>query len=110
MKSGSDLARAPREQLEHDPSSPSRQIPTRTRSNSSGALERLAAAPRELGLYVGALAAAYGPTARISEQRVDVAEVLDIAAEAASVRNGWKVVLARCAPVKRQRPAVQTTT
>lgn len=52
------------------------------------------------------LAAEYGRTARISEERVDVAEVSDIVAEAAAVRNGWKVILARCAPVKRPRPAV----
>lgn len=45
-----------------------------------------------------ALSEEYGRTARISEERADVAEVASIVREAAAVRNGWKVILARCAP------------
>lgn len=44
------------------------------------------------------LAAEYGSRRRISEERVDPAEVASIITEAASARNGWKVILARCAP------------
>lgn len=51
-----------------------------------------------------ALAAEYGETAeRISEERVDPGEVAGIVAEAANVRNGWKVILGRCATVRRRR-------
>lgn len=39
---------------------------------------------------------------RLSEDRVDVAEYLDILREAAAARNGWKRILARCSP---SRPA-----
>jgi hypothetical protein len=42
----------------------------------------------------GALVADYGSTVRISEERVDPAEVASIVAEAAATRNGWKVVTA----------------
>jgi hypothetical protein len=55
------------------------------------------------------LAAAYGSKVRISEERVDPAEVASIVAEAAAVRNGWKVILARCAPVRRLKSALQET-
>ena len=47
-----------------------------------------------------ALAEEYGGTVRISEERVDAAEVANIVREAAAVRNGWKVILARCAPMR----------
>jgi hypothetical protein len=47
-----------------------------------------------------ALAREYGRDGRISEARVDPAEVADILHEAAPRRNGWKVILARCAPPK----------
>lgn len=50
-----------------------------------------------------ALADEYGRTDRISEERVDPAEVAGIVAEAAGARNGWKVILARCAPERRPR-------
>ena len=40
---------------------------------------------------------------RISEERVDPAEVAGIVAEAAAARNGWKVILARCAPTSRPK-------
>ncbi|WP_223643755.1 hypothetical protein [Corallococcus sp. EGB] len=54
-----------------------------------------------------ALAAEYGSKRRISEERVDPAEVASIIAEAASVRNGWKAILARCAPTRKPRSALQ---
>lgn len=54
-----------------------------------------------------ALAADYGSRVRISEERVDPAEVASIVAEAASARNGWKVILARCAPTTKPRSALQ---
>jgi hypothetical protein len=46
------------------------------------------------------LAAEYATKVRISEERVDVAEVSDILAAAASARNGWRVIAQRCAPRK----------
>jgi len=49
------------------------------------------------------LAAEYATKVRISEERVDAAEVGDILAAAASARNGWKTILERCAPEKRRR-------
>lgn len=45
-----------------------------------------------------ALAREYGREGHISEARVDPGEVADILREAAPRRNGWKVILARCAP------------
>jgi hypothetical protein len=54
-----------------------------------------------------ALAADYGSTVRISEERVDPAEVAGIVAEAAAARNGWKAILARCAPTSRPKSALQ---
>lgn len=54
-----------------------------------------------------ALAAEYGTERRISEERVDPAEVAGIVAEAAAARNGWKVILARCAPTSRPKSALQ---
>jgi hypothetical protein len=45
-----------------------------------------------------ALAREYGCDGCISEARVDPARVADILYEAALRRNGWKVILARCAP------------
>ena len=53
------------------------------------------------------LAADYGRTVRISEERVDLAEIAGIVAEAAAARNGWKVILARCAPTSRPKSALQ---
>lgn len=38
-----------------------------------------------------------------NEPRMDVDEVVDIVREAASARNGWKRILARCSPPKRTR-------
>jgi len=48
-----------------------------------------------------ALAEEYGCAAHISDERADVAEVAGIVREAAAARNGWKVILARCAPARR---------
>jgi len=54
-----------------------------------------------------ALAVEYGSNRRISEERVDPTEVASIVAEAVSVQNGWKVILARCAPTTNPRSAKQ---
>jgi hypothetical protein len=54
-----------------------------------------------------ALAEEYGRTVRISEERVDAAEVASIVQAAAAARNGWKVILSRCAPTSRPRTALQ---
>ncbi len=54
-----------------------------------------------------ALATDYGAEVRISAERVDPAEVASIVAEAASARNGWKVILARCAPTTKPRSIAQ---
>lgn len=53
-----------------------------------------------------ALAEEYGRVVRISEERVDAFEVATIVRAAAAARNGWKVILARCAP--RHRPTVKS--
>ncbi len=45
-----------------------------------------------------ALAEQFAHTASISDDRVDAAEVADIVRAAVEVRNGWKLILARCAP------------
>lgn len=39
--------------------------------------------------------------------RVDPTEVASIVAEVVSVQNGWKVILARCAPTTKPRSAKQ---
>jgi hypothetical protein len=44
------------------------------------------------------LADEYGATTRIAEERVNPTEVADVVREAAAARNGWKVILKRCAP------------
>lgn len=56
-----------------------------------------------------ALARAYGRDGRIAEARVDPAEVADILREACPRRNGWKVILARCAPVARSPARAERT-
>lgn len=53
-----------------------------------------------------ALAEEYVRTVRISDERVDAAEVASLVAEAAAARNGWKVILAWCAPRSRRRSAL----
>ncbi|HWZ50709.1 MAG TPA: hypothetical protein VNW54_04515 [Granulicella sp.] len=47
------------------------------------------------------LAEEYSRGVRISEERVDAAEVASIVRAAAAAPNGWKVILARCAPTCR---------
>lgn len=54
-----------------------------------------------------ALAGEFARVVRIADERVDPAEVASIVAEAAGARNGWKVILARCAPASRPRTALQ---
>ena len=53
------------------------------------------------------LAEEYGRAIRISEECVDAAEVASIVQAAAAARNGWKVILLRCAPIERTRTALQ---
>ena len=48
-----------------------------------------------------ALAEQYARTTRISDERVDAAEVAGIIQAAAEARNGWKLILERCAPNRR---------
>jgi hypothetical protein len=48
-----------------------------------------------------ALAEEYGRAVRISGERVDAGEVASIVRAAAAAPNGWKVILARCAPTRR---------
>jgi hypothetical protein len=38
-----------------------------------------------------------------SDEAIDLAEYVDILREASSARNGWKRILARCAPTRRRR-------
>jgi hypothetical protein len=54
-----------------------------------------------------ALAAQYGSSVRISDGRVDSAEIAGIVADAAAARSGWKVILARCAPARRPRSVLR---
>ena len=53
------------------------------------------------------LAVEYGSKKRISAEHVDPAEVASIVTEAANARNGWKVILARCAPIAKPRSIAQ---
>jgi hypothetical protein len=50
-----------------------------------------------------ALAEEYGRAVRISDERVETAEVASIVRAAAAARNDWKAILARCAPTRRPR-------
>jgi hypothetical protein len=51
------------------------------------------------------LAEEYGQKGCVSDERADSSEVVSIVWEAAGVRNGWKVILSRCAPERiRKRP------
>lgn len=52
-----------------------------------------------------ALAEEYGRAARISEERVDATEAATLVREAAAARNGWKIILARCAPARPAKVA-----
>lgn len=46
-----------------------------------------------------ALAEEYAGAVHVPDDRVDSAAVADIVREAAAARNGWKVILTRCAPI-----------
>jgi hypothetical protein len=48
-----------------------------------------------------ALAEQYARTVGISDERVDAAEVAGIIRAATEARNGWKLILMRCAPNRR---------
>ena len=50
-----------------------------------------------------ALADEFSRTVSISDERVDGSEVARIVSAAAAARNGWKVILAQCAPTRRPR-------
>jgi hypothetical protein len=52
----------------------------------------------------------YARTFTPNDERVDHEELLSILREAASTRNGWKRILARCAPRRERRatPSVST--
>jgi hypothetical protein len=52
------------------------------------------------------LAEEYSRVARISDERVDADEVARIVLAATEVQNGWKVILARCAPFNSASKAV----
>lgn len=53
-----------------------------------------------------ALAAEYAREHRApADERVDRDELIDIVCDAVGVHNGWKVILARCAPPPRQNRA-----
>jgi len=58
-------------------------------------LERAAKLQDRLGLAIE-----YASEVRVSAERVDPVEVNSILADASAARNGWKVILARCAPEK----------
>lgn len=49
------------------------------------------------------LVAEYAAGSAPSDERVDGAEVVDIVRDAVANRNGWKRILARCAPVRSPR-------
>ena len=46
------------------------------------------------------LAIEYASKVRVSAESVDPVEVNSILADACAARNGWKIILARCAPEK----------
>jgi hypothetical protein len=49
----------------------------------------------------------YAGTSLTGDERVDDQEIVDILAEAISVRNGWKRILERCSPPTRKRNSVR---
>jgi hypothetical protein len=49
----------------------------------------------------------YAGTSLTGDERVDDQEIVDILAEATSVRNGWKRILERCSPPTRKRNSVR---
>ena len=52
-----------------------------------------------------ALADDFGREVSVADDRVDAAEVADIVRKASVRRNGWKVILAHCAPPRNRSPA-----
>jgi len=52
----------------------------------------------------------YGRMVSNSGDQVDAAEVASIVRDAAAARNGWKVILARCAPTSRRPFSTETGT
>jgi hypothetical protein len=40
--------------------------------------------------------------AKVGDERVDPAELAEIVREACEARNGWKVILRRCSPLRRR--------
>lgn len=54
------------------------------------------------------LAEEYAKDPGLSEERVEPDEVADIVREAVRARNGWKVILRRCAPVRQPRRQLTT--
>ena len=50
------------------------------------------------------LAIEYAGKVRVSAESVDPVEVNSILADACAARNGWKIILGRCAPEKRAEP------
>ena len=54
------------------------------------------------------LAKAYGRSVRTFDERVNPGEIASIVREAAEARNGWKIILARCAPVRRKADSPRT--
>jgi hypothetical protein len=50
----------------------------------------------------------YVQTFMPSDEQVDHEELIDILYEAARARNGWKHILARCAPRRERRSARST--
>lgn len=54
-----------------------------------------------------ALVDLYSSALRVSDERVDAAEVSDIVRETALAGNSWKVILARCAPSPRGARGLQ---
>lgn len=56
-----------------------------------------------------ALAAELRDSFGTGDARVESGEVAEIVRSAAERRNGWKVILERCAPPKRKRPAAPST-
>jgi hypothetical protein len=60
--------------------------------HASGRAERMA--------FAGVFAKGAG---RVNDETVDPGELADVVREACEARNGWKVILRRCAPVRRRR-------
>jgi hypothetical protein len=55
-----------------------------------------------------ALLAEYAQGPMPADDSVDIAEYLDILGQAVAARNGWKRILARCAPPQSPRRGIGT--